>query len=117
MKYMDRILDLYKKERDFESKVFGSYADVESLNLASFIAFIEEYIKKVRSSYTGKWDSELPPWLITCREYELHGNAPVKAYEDMIKIMALAGAVLETYTQIDVSKWREDLEAAIQKWK
>lgn len=114
---MDTIFELYKKEREFEATVFGDYSQVGALNLASFITFIEEYIEKVRTAYTGKWESELPPWLVTCREYELHGNAPVKAYEEMIKIMALAGAVLETYTQIDVSKWREDLEAAVQKWK
>jgi hypothetical protein len=41
----------------------------------------------------------------------------VKAYEELIKIMALAGAALETYTDIDPAKWREDLEAHMSKWK
>ena len=114
---METIFDLYKKEREFQTAVFGKYSQVDSLNLASFIVFIEEYVKKVKNAYTGKWESELPPWLLTCREYEIHGNAPVKAYEEIIKIMALAGAALETYAKIDSSKWREDLDAAIKKWE
>jgi hypothetical protein len=114
---MKTIFDLYQKERQFQTTVFGDYSEVDSLNLASFIVFIEEYVKKLNSAYTGKWESELPPWLLTCREHEIHGNAPVKAYEELIKIMALAGATLETYAKIDASKWREDLDAAIKKWK
>jgi hypothetical protein len=114
---MKTIFELYQKERAFEKSVFGNYSEIESLNLASFIIFLEKYIKKVKEAYAGKWENELPPWLISCKEYELHGNAPVKAYEEIIKILALSGAVLETYTQIDVSKWREDLDAAIKKWR
>ena len=112
-----QIFDLYEKERDYEERVFGDYAHVKSLNLASFIVFLDIYLKKVKAAYTGKWESELPPWLVACREHEQDGNAPVKAYEEIIKIMALAGATLEAYTQIDVSKWREDLEVEMQKWK
>jgi len=113
----DEILPLYKKEREYETAVFGDYAHVNSLNMASFIIFLDIYLKKVKAAYTGKWEKELPPWLITCREFESDGNAPVKAYEEIIKIMALAGATLEAYTQIDVSKWREDLDAEMKKWK
>ena len=31
--------------------------------------------------------------------------------------MALAGATLEAYTEIDTSKWREDVEEEMKKWK
>jgi hypothetical protein len=112
-----QIFALYEKERDYETCVFGDYANVESLNLASFIVFLDTYLKKVKDAYTGKWEKELPPWLKECREKDQDGNAPVKAYEEIIKIMALAGATLEAYTEIDVSKWRENLDAEIQKWK
>lgn len=114
---MKNIFDLYQKEREFQTAAFGDYSQVDSLNLASFIVFLEEYIKKVKIAYTGKWENELPPWLEGCREFDIHGNAPVKAYEEIIKVMALAGAALETYAKIDPSKWREDLDAAIKKWK
>jgi len=113
----EKTIALYEKERKYEICVFGDYSKVDSLNLASFIVFLDIYLKKVKASYTGKWESELPPWLITCKEHEQDGNAPVKAYEEIIKIMALAGATLEAYTDIDVSKWREDLEAEMKKWK
>lgn len=112
-----QVFDLYETERDYEESVFGDYAHVKSLNVASFIVFLDIYLKKVKAAYTGKWESELPPWLVACREYEQDGTAPVKAYEEIIKIMALAGAALEAYTQIDVSKWRENMEADSLKWK
>jgi len=111
------LIELYKKEREYETCVFGEYSQVQPLNFASFLIFLQQYIKKALEAYTGKWDSELPPWLIDCKEFRQDGTAPVKAYEEVIKIMALAGAALETYTQIDPDKWREDLEAAMSKWK
>ena len=114
---LQQIFSLYEKERNYETSVFGDYSRVLPLNLASFIIFLETYVNKVKAAYTGKWEDELPPWLKTCKEYEQNGNAPVKAYEEIIKIMALAGATLEAYTEIDVSKWREDIEADSQKWK
>jgi len=113
----EQIMALYEKERDYETCVFGDYSKVKSLNLASFIVFLDIYVNKVKAAYTGKWEKESPPWLITCREKEQDGNAPVKAYEEIIKIMALAGATLEAFTQVDVSKWREDSDAEMKKWK
>lgn len=111
------LIELYKKEREFETRVFGEYDKVEPLNFASFLIFLKQYIDKALSAYTGKWDTELPPWLKSCKEHQQDGSAPVKAYEEVIKIMALAGAALETYTDIDPEKWRDDLEAAMSKWK
>jgi len=112
-----QIFALYEKERDYETCVFGDYKNVKSLNLGSFIIFLDIYLKKVKSAYSGKWENELPPWLKSCSEHDSDGNAPVKAYEEIIKIMALAGAALEAYTEVDVSKWREDMEAEMEKWK
>lgn len=116
MKISD-VLELYRKERDYEKCIFGEYKNVESLNFASFLVFLREYCDKALTAYSGKWEKELPPWLLNCKEFETEGTAPVKAYEELIKIMALAGAALETYTDIDPAKWREDLEAHISKWK
>lgn len=111
------VFELYQKEREFEMCVFGDYKNVPSLNLASFITFLDIYVKKVKAAYAGKWETELPPWLKSCKEAELDGSAPVKAYEEIIKIMALAGATLEAYTDIDVSEWRKDLQEEMKKWK
>ena len=111
------VMELYKKERYYETCVFGVYRDVKPLNFASFLLFLKKYTDKALDGYTGKWDSELPPWLLNCQEHEQDGTAPVKAYEEVIKIMALAGAALETYTDIDPEKWRENLQAHMSKWK
>ena len=114
---LEQIFGLYEKERDYETCVFGDYSKVKSLNVASFIIFLDIYLKKVKDAYASKWETELPPWLLTCREFEQDGTAPVKAYEEIIKIMALAGATLEAFTEIDKTKWRDDLEEDIKKWK
>jgi len=111
------IPELYQKERDYERCVFGEYEDDPSLTLASFLIFLEKYVKKAKDAYAGKWEKDLPPWLEECREHENGGFAPVKAYEELIKVHALAGAALESYTKIDSSKWREDPEHDALKWK
>lgn len=114
---IEDVIEVYKKERYYETCVFGNYEQIQALNFASFLLFLKEYIDKALKAYTGKWDTELPPWLLTTAEYEQDGSAPVKAYEEVVKIMALSGAALETYTSIDPEKWREDLEAHMSKWK
>lgn len=111
------INELYQKERNYERSIFGEYRDDSSLSFPSFLLFLEEYVKKARAAYVGKWDKDLPPWLKTCVEYENNGFAPVEAYEEIIKVMALAGAALETYAIIDPTKWRENLESDVAKWK
>jgi len=114
---IEKLIELYQKERYYETCVFGEYGSLKPLNFASFLIFLKEYIDRALKAYAGKWDTELPPWLLNCYEYEQDGSAPVKAIEEVIKIMALAGASLETYTSIDPEKWREDLEAHMSKWK
>ncbi len=114
---IEDLIELYRKERYYETCVFGDYTQVEALSFASFLIFLKEYTDKALQAYMGKWDTELPPWLLSCKEHEQDGTAPVKAYEEVIKIMALAGAALETYANIDPEKWRDDLEAHMSKWK
>lgn len=113
----DEVIKLYEKERSYQNAVFGDYKNVKPLNFASFLLFLKEYIDKALKAYTGKWDSELPPWLEECAESELDGSAPVKSYEEVIKIMALAGAALETYSHIDPQAWRENIVECMSKWK
>jgi len=114
---LDKLIELYQEERGYEKHLFGDYKQAEELNFGSFLIFIKEYLEKALNAYTVKWETELPPWLSNCREFEQNNTAPVKAYEEVIKIMALAGAALETYTDINPKKWREDLEEHISKWK
>ncbi len=118
----NEIIELFLKERDYEKAVFGDYKDLAELSFPSFLIFLKQYIDKAMQAYTEKWDTELPPWLQGCREIgdckgTSNGSAPVKAYEEVIKIMALAGAALETYTEIDASKWREHPKQDALKWK
>ena len=109
------ILEVYRKERDYQRECFGEYSEIKSLNFASFINFIKTYIEKAETAYSEKWDQNLPPWLVNCKEIE-EGSAPVQAYEELIKVMALAGAALETYTNINFNEWRADPEEG-NKWK
>lgn len=113
---IDKLFELYRKERDYQKKCFGEYSRIESLNFASFLNFIRTYLNKAEEEYSDVWDEVLPPWLKGCKEKTLEGTAPVKAYEELIKVMALAGAALETYTEIDPSKWRSSPEEG-KKWK
>lgn len=110
------IMKLYFKERDYERKIFGDYSNNRSLSFPSFLMFLKTYVDKAMQAYTGKWQRESPPWLITCKELEDHGVAPIKAYEEVIKIMALAGAALETYTEIDAEQWRNNSDEDLKKW-
>jgi hypothetical protein len=104
---IEEIFELYKKERKYETELFGDYKNLKELSFPSFINFLRTYLRKIESSYTENWEGELPPWLIQCQEFYVSGSAPVKAYAELIKLFALAGAALETYAKIDVEKWRE----------
>jgi len=113
---IETILELLRKERAYELKVFGSYKNYKSFNVASFLTFIEEYINRTKQAYSSKWSGEqIPSWLTNCKELTEQGTAPVEVYEGLIKIMALAAAALETYTDINVEEWRKNLEPK-DKW-
>ena len=108
------LLELYIKERDYQTLVFGDYSMSPALNFGTFILFMDEYMDKIKKAYVDKWDKELPDWLLNSKEYVQGKSAPVEAYEHLIKLMALAGAALEIYTSIDVEKWRS--EGINEKW-
>ena len=55
------IMKLYFKEREYEIKVFGDYADDQSLSFPSFLLFLKTYVDKAIEAYTGKWERDLPP--------------------------------------------------------
>lgn len=119
---LNDVIQIYLKEREYEQSVFGDYSKLPELSFPSFLIFLKQYVDKALQAYTEKWDTELPPWLEGCREMgdcegTSMGSAPVKAYEEVIKIMALSGAALETYTNLNASKWRENPEVDAQKWK
>ena len=113
---ISKLMQVYKKERYYQSCCFGDYADINALNFASFLLFIEEYLIKAKKGYSGKWDEKLPPWLINSKEMDA-GSAPVTAYEELLKAFVLAGAALETFADIDPDEWRKDPENEISKWK
>ncbi len=110
-----RIIELYNKEREYQKTIFGNYQNHPKFNTATFILFIEEYIKKAKENYANVWTDNLPDWLIDCNESENGATAPVEAYEALIKVFALAGAALEAYTDIDINNWRK--EGVKEKWK
>jgi len=110
-----KIFDLYKKEREYQKKIFGDYNRNPTLNISSFMQFIETYLMKAKKGYTNVWIEELPNWLDNCLEYHDQGSAPVDTYEALIKVFTLTGAAIETYCNINVDNWRED--GIKQKWK
>lgn len=111
------MMRLYMKERDYERSIFGEYENDPSLSFPSFLVFLKRYIDKAIEAYAGVWEKDLPPWLLTCKEFENNGVAPVKAYEEVIKIMALAGASIESFAKIDANLWRANPEEDSRKWK
>jgi hypothetical protein len=111
----EKVIELYRKERDYQRSCFGEYTNIKSLNFASFLNFIRTYLNKAEKSYSEKWDQDLPSWLENCKEME-EGTAPVEAYEELIKVMALAGAALETFTESNPTEWRTDPDES-RKWK
>jgi len=117
MSSQDDVVEIYRKERDYEKCVFGEYTGIKSLNVASFILLLKDYINKMEKVYCGKWTKELPPWLLNCKEFENNRSAPVEVYEHLITIMALSGAALETYTNVDPEQWRVNPEEDKKKWE
>lgn len=111
------LIALYNKEREYQLNCFGEYEDVKALNPASFLVFIRKYLNAAEEAYSGPWTKNTPEWLRKCFELGLDNEtAPVEAYANMIKVMALAGAFLETYADIIPEEWRTDMLAEGQKW-
>jgi len=102
------VIKLYEKERDYQESIFGEYKNNPSLNLASFLLFLDSYLDKAKKYYVSKWTDKPPSWLLESKEQLIQGSSPVDTYEELVKIFVLAGAALESYAAIDVSKWRED---------
>lgn len=112
------LIELFIKERDYELGIFGDYQNNPALNLASFITFLKIYLDKVEKSYAGVWSTkdEFPDWLKDTAESKVGQSAPVKAYENLIKLMALAGAALEAYVEVDIDLWRTQPITNSKKW-
>jgi hypothetical protein len=112
------IKNLYEKERQYQKDCFGEYGEIDSFNIATFLVFLKKYLNDAEKAYCGPWEheSEKPEWLDSCKESE-EGIAPYKTYAALIKILALAGAALETYAVIKPQKWREDSEKEGEKWR
>jgi hypothetical protein len=109
-----KLLQLYEKERRYQDSVFGDPKKNPNLNVASFLLFIKTYVDRAASEYLNKWDSEVPEWFNGSIEYSTQETAPVKTYEDLVKIMALAGAALEAFVEIEPEYWRT--EGVKKKW-
>ena len=114
---IEKINQLYNKEREYQLRVFGDYKNIKSLNLASFLILIKNYLEKAEKYYSGPWSKELPPWLNNCQEFYDEGSAPVETYEELIKIFALTGAALETYAEFNLDEWRKDITEKLKKWE
>ena len=104
----EELFKIYEIEREYQFKNFGNYQKNPSLNLSSFITFLDHYLSKIKKEYTESWDEELPQWLVECKEFNLQEAAPVNAYKELIKLFTLAGAALESYTIINPEYWREE---------
>ena len=110
----EELFQLYLKEREYQTKIFGDFRDNESLTLSSMLLFIERYLQKSKDSYADKWTSEFPAWMKSCEELGGGDTAPILSYENLIKVFALAGAALETFAIIDPLCWRTD--GVKKKW-
>jgi hypothetical protein len=111
-----KLLELYERERDYQRCIFGSYENLKFLNLASFLLLIEKYIQKAKESYNGPWKHNDTAWLESCEELQNNLAAPIETYENLIKIMALTGAALETYAEINPNFWRVNPLAEGARW-
>lgn len=118
MTTLEDLFKLYIKERDYETSIFGEYKDDPNYNVASFLSFLRKYLDHADRAYAEKWQYEHPSWLRNTKESVSTGDpkpAPVETYESLIKLFVMAGAALETFTDIDPSQWRVD--GIKQKWR
>jgi hypothetical protein len=111
---IEELFQVYQKEREYQRKAFGEYKKNPTLSIASFLTFIEEYLEKAKKAYVYEWSDQKPDWLESSKEFSELGSAPIKTYEHLIKVFALTGAALETFSSIDPEKWRSD--GVKEKW-
>ena len=107
-----KLVNILIKELDYQRNIFGNYKNDPKMNVASLIIIIEEYLKKAKKAYITDWTKKLPKWMLDCKE---RGNndlsplpAPVKTYEEIIKVFALSGSLLESFTDLNPEYWREN---------
>jgi hypothetical protein len=111
---VEELFEVYKKEREYQRKAFGDYRSNSTLNVSSFLTFIEEYLEKAKKAYVYDWDLSKPPWFLESKESQAIGLSPVKTYEHLIKVFALAGAALETFLVMEPEDWR--MMGVKEKW-
>ena len=111
---VEELFEVYKKEREYQRKAFGDYRLNSTLNVASFLTFIEEYLEKAKKAYVYDWSPNKPPWFEESKESVAIDLSPVKTYEHLIKVFTLAGAALETFLAMEPGNWRE--EGVKEKW-
>jgi hypothetical protein len=108
----EKLIKLLEKELGYQVSIFGDYRNDPNLNVASLILMIKVYLEKAEKAYVSKWKHEMPDWLLRAKEQGdtvmSPGSAPVKTYEELIKVFALTGAAIEAFANIDPEHWRED---------
>jgi len=116
MMSMDDTFALVAKEMEYQRRVFGDYGDLKALNLASHMIFQEDYMKRAKQAYVQSWTTDLPPWMLNCKEVQLQRSAPVLTYEAIIKNAALHMSCLKANLMADPIMWRSDGKIN-NKWK
>ena len=111
---VEELFEVYKKEREYQRKAFGEYRLNSTLNVSSFLTFIEEYLEKAKKSYVYDWTQNKPAWFEASKESIVMGLSPIKTYEHLIKVFALTGAALETFLLMEPENWRT--EGVKDKW-
>jgi hypothetical protein len=115
---VEKVIKLYLKEREYQKEAFGDYKEIGALSFPSFLIFLKRYTDRAIEAYMGPWEEsgKRPYWLEHAHELDF-GTVPSEAYANIIKIMALAGAALETYAEINVEEWRKDAKEDLKKWR
>ena len=88
----DKIFELYIKEREYQKEIFGDFKDNPTLNLASFLILVDKYLKKATNSYLDKWHSNLPDWLLSCKECEQQNTTGAEPDVAVAPMIVVGGA-------------------------
>lgn len=111
---IEELFEVYKKEREYQREAFGDYKLNSTLNIASFLTFIEEYLEKAKKAYVYDWTPNKPPWFEQSKESAVMSSSPIRTYEHLIKVFALTGAALEIFLEMNPEDWRA--EGVKEKW-